>query len=87
MLSQTLRQLQLTEKYGEMLLSDPVASEDVMAAAQGNGDRDPLRQVLKARGVKKLGHREKLVAALYVERNSANGVAEAPTRMGEINIS
>jgi hypothetical protein len=86
LLSQTLRRLQLLDKYGEMLLSDPAVSENVMAA-QGNVDRDALRQVLKAHGVKKLGHREKLVAALYVEPTSVNAAAEAPTRMGEINIS
>ena len=86
-LSRVLEQLQYAEKYGEMLLGQPGVSEEVMAAAQGNGDRDSLRQVLKARGVKKLGHREKLVAALYVEPTAATAAGAAPSRLGEVNIS
>ncbi len=87
LLSETLRQLEFIDKYGEMLLGDPAVAEEVMTAAQDNGDRDALRQALKAHGVKKLGHREKLVAALYVAPSSVNGAGEAPTRLREINIS
>lgn len=82
-----LTTLQLTGKYGEALLSEPAVSKSVMTAAQGGGDRDTLRQVLKAHGVKKLGHREKLVAAFYVEQSATTVADSAPSRLGEINIS
>jgi hypothetical protein len=93
-----LKELGMAEKYGKALLeSASSVAESVQEAAQ-SGDRDALRQLLKARGVAKLGPREKLVAALCVELPAAGaapaaagagagGDSGAPARLGEINIS
>ena len=83
-----LANLDLREKYSEALLGKPETAESVMAAATGSGDRDVLRKELKAQGVSKLGHREKLVGALYVEPTAEGGTgANAPARLSKVNIS
>ena len=67
------------QRYAEALTAEGVAE------SLPRSDRDALRASLKAHGVSKLGHREKLLGALHKEGASAGD--DAPSRLGEINVS
>ena len=67
------------QRYAEALTAEGVAE------SLPRSDRDALRASLKAHGVSKLGHREKLLGALH--REAACAGDGAPSRLGEINVS